>query len=59
MTVRPDPAAPFYPRLEALRGVAALMVAAFHASQAQWHPGQMLLSPGAATGNGSGMGWRW
>jgi peptidoglycan/LPS O-acetylase OafA/YrhL len=31
-----EPAAIFYPRLEALRGVAALTVAAFHSWQAPW-----------------------
>ena len=31
-----DPRTAFYPRLEALRGIAALLVALFHCGQAQW-----------------------
>jgi peptidoglycan/LPS O-acetylase OafA/YrhL len=34
----------FHPRLEALRGLAALVVAAFHSSQAFWAPGKQLLT---------------
>jgi peptidoglycan/LPS O-acetylase OafA/YrhL len=43
MTVSPDRAGPFYPRVEALRGIAALLVAGMHAAQAEWHPGRRLL----------------
>jgi peptidoglycan/LPS O-acetylase OafA/YrhL len=34
----------FLPRVESLRGVAAFMVAAFHASQAQWSEGKLIVT---------------
>jgi peptidoglycan/LPS O-acetylase OafA/YrhL len=34
----------FLPRVESLRGIAAFMVAAFHASQAQWSGGKLIIT---------------
>ena len=42
MTLLPERPGPHYVRVDALRGVAALLVAGFHASQARWGEGRYL-----------------
>jgi peptidoglycan/LPS O-acetylase OafA/YrhL len=55
MAERGDSTAIFYPRLEALRGVAALMVAAFHSWQSTWLDSNDKVRNFLVVGDGQGL----